>query len=232
MIPLGCYGAATEFKFAADASTGVFEGYAAVFGNRDSHGDVITPGAFADSLAQHKAAGTMPGLFVEHGPAFGGNPLPSGVWTELAEDATGLKGVGKISALNTDYGRRLQALMQDGAMKGLSIGYRVPTGGSVAGTKAAEPRRTLSKLALVEVSVVRDPSNPLARVHSVKRAVGEGFIPSLDEFKALLVGAGFSFSQAEEVAARGFKALAPPVNNDHAELKSVLAMFHDFNLSA
>ena len=225
------FGAAAEFKFAADPATGAFEGYAAVFGNVDSHGDVILPGAFKDSLAQHKAAGSMPAMYVEHGPAYGGDMLPSGVWTSLVEDTKGLKGEGKISALDTDHGRRLRGLMQDGAMRGLSIGYRVPPGGAILGSTAADPRRTLSKLALVEVSIVRDPSNALARVDSVKNALRDGQMPSLREFEGLLRDAGFSRAQAEAIASRGFKATAPRDEVD-AEAKSVLALLQDFNLTS
>ena len=129
---------------------------------------MIVPGAFAASLAQHKAAGTMPAMFVQHGPALGGDALPAGVWHEFEEDARGLKVKGKLSALDTDHGRRLRSLMQDGAMRGLSIGYRVPTGGATLGKKAGEPRRTLKALNLVEVSIVREASNSEARVDGIK----------------------------------------------------------------
>jgi phage head maturation protease len=46
-----------ELKFAAgDATTRKFAGHGAVFKNVDSYGDVIEPGAFADFLADVKAA--------------------------------------------------------------------------------------------------------------------------------------------------------------------------------
>ncbi|WP_062206779.1 HK97 family phage prohead protease [Aureimonas sp. AU12] len=156
-----------ELKFASEG-VGEFEGYGAIFGNIDSHGDLIAPGAFAASLAQHKAKGTMPAMFVQHGPALGGDSLPSGVWQEVEEDSRGLKVKGKISALDTDHGRRLRGLMQDGAMRGLSIGYRVAPGGAATGRKAGQPRRTLNTLDLVEISIVRDPSNIEAQVSGIK----------------------------------------------------------------
>ena len=224
------FGAAAEFKFASDPATGAFEGYAAVFGNTDSHGDVIRPGAFADSLAQHKAANTMPALYVEHGPAFGGDALPSGVWNSLVEDDTGLKGQGKISALDTDHGRRLRGLMQDGAMRGLSIGYRVQPGGSMTGTKAGEPRRTLTKLGLIEVSIVRDPSNPLAKIDQIKAALFDGGMPSIREFEEALREQGFSRKQAEVIASHGYKAVLQRDVVGDAEAKSLTAMLQGFKL--
>lgn len=156
-----------EVKFASDG-VGEFEGYGAIFGNVDSHGDMIVPGAFAASLAQHKASGTLPAMFVQHGPAFGGDALPAGVWTGIEEDERGLKVKGKISALDTDYGRRIRSLVQDGAMRGLSIGYKVPTGGAVYGKKAGEPRRTLKSVHVVEISLVREGSNADATVSGIK----------------------------------------------------------------
>ena len=226
------FGAAAEFKFAADATaTGVFEGYAAIFGNTDTHGDVITPGAFSGTMASHKAAGTMPALFVEHGPALGYDPLPSGVWLDLAEDGRGLKGTGKISALDTDHGKRIRGLMQDGALKGLSIGFMPSPGGAVMGTKASEPKRTLKRVELIEVSVVRNPSNTLATVTNIKAALDGGRVPTSEEFETLLYDAGFTRNQAENIAKMGYSALHPGDTEANAEVKSVMLTLNGFKLS-
>ncbi len=164
--------AAMELKLAdtsAGGQPGELEGYGAVFGNEDSHGDVILPGAFASALAQHKSAGTMPTMYVEHGPVLGGSTLPDGVWTEMVEDKKGLRVKGRISALDTDHGRRIRALVGDGALKGLSIGYRVGAGNAIIGKKAGEPRRQIKALdRLFEVSLVTAPSNSRAQVDSIK----------------------------------------------------------------
>ena len=40
----------TEIKFAGDGKQGIFEGYASVFGNTDSDGDIILPGAYKNTL--------------------------------------------------------------------------------------------------------------------------------------------------------------------------------------
>lgn len=164
---IGTYVAPLEVKFADDA-LGEFSGLASAYGVVDSHGDVVVPGAFSASLAEHKARGSMPTMYVQHGPALGGDPLPVGVWTHMEEDAHGLRVKGRISALDTDYGRRIRSLVQDGALKGLSIGYNVATNGAVYGRKPGEPRRTLKAVRLVEVSLVSTPSNDRARVESIK----------------------------------------------------------------
>ena len=41
-----------EIKTAAD---GTFEGYAAVFGNVDSYGDIIQPGAFTKTIQERRS---------------------------------------------------------------------------------------------------------------------------------------------------------------------------------
>jgi HK97 family phage prohead protease len=203
-----------EVKFAAEAS-GEFEGYGAVFGNVDSHGDMIVPGAFAASLAQHKARGGLPTMYAQHGPALGGDVLPVGVWTEMEEDARGLRVKGRISALDTDHGRRIRALVKDGALKGLSIGYRVPSNGAVYGKKPSEPRRTLKSLNLIEVSIVDVASNDLARVESIKSRLADGEVPTLREVEeALREQFGLTRTQAAAFAAGGYKSLIARESGD------------------
>lgn len=159
-----------ETKFVADTSTGEFDGYASVFGNPDSYGDVVSPGAFTDTLAKLKSEGRMLPMYANHGRAFGGDTLPVGVWKSVEEDGHGLKVHGQIVALDSDTGRRIYGLVKSGALGGLSIGFRVAPGGAKMGEKAGEPKRTLNKVDLSEISLVDDPANTLARVASLKTA--------------------------------------------------------------
>jgi hypothetical protein len=176
MTELGRFVAPVEFKFITEgeATPGTFEGYASVFGTQDWHGDMVMPGAFTETLAEHKAAGTMPGLFAEHSFAFfGGDPLPIGKWLSFEEDDKGLRGVGKISALDSDHGKRIIGLMRDGALPSLSIAYEIPDGGSRKGKQPGEPKRWLDKLTLHSVDVVHAPSNPQAKILSVKAVMAQ-----------------------------------------------------------
>jgi HK97 family phage prohead protease len=170
------YCAPLEVKFADGAPEGVFSGYGAVFGNVDAHGDVIQPGAFTDSIAERKAQGRAVPMHLMH-RVYGGDGLPVGVWTDLSEDSKGLKVTGKISGMNTDAGRLLFERVKDGALGGLSIGYKVRPNGATYGKKAGEPKRSLKALDLKEISLVDDPSNALSRVDEMKRlglkAVGD-----------------------------------------------------------
>jgi len=212
-----------EVKFAADeidAKTGEFAGYGAVFGNIDSHGDVIVPGAFSESLSDWSSRGRLPSMKLMHGTTmnpFTGDDLPIGKWSLMREDARGLYVEGKLSGLDTDHGRRIYGLMKDGVLDGLSIGYRAKR--ATRGTGANQPKRQLEAVALLEVSLVDDPSNDRARVSAVKSAAD---IKTIREFEDFLRDVGkFSHAAAKAIAAGGFKA-AEPRDEDDADIAALL----------
>jgi HK97 family phage prohead protease len=107
---------AVRFKAESIAADGTFEGYGNVFNVIDSYGDVVLPGAFAESLAGHQAAGTMPKMLLQHDPA-----VPIGRWLEMREDAHGLFCKGHL-ILDVAAARETHALMKAGALDALSIG--------------------------------------------------------------------------------------------------------------
>ena len=85
-MDIGCVGTPFEFKFADTngAAPGTFEGYGAVFGNIDSHGDVIEPGAFAKSLLDRARDGRrLPPMYKQHGMTGIGRD-PVGIWARIA----------------------------------------------------------------------------------------------------------------------------------------------------
>lgn len=128
-----------------------FAGYAAVFDRVDRGGDIVRPGAFARAVAAGPAG--VP-LLWQHDP---GKPI--GRVDYLAEDKHGLRVIGRLSGRSA-AAREAAALLADGAVRGLSFGYRVR--GSAKGTN-----RELTDLDLVEVSLVTFPMQPRARVHAV-----------------------------------------------------------------
>ena len=138
---------------------GLIEGYASLFGVPDLGRDVVERGAFADSIARRGAAGIR--MLWQHDP---GNPV--GRWLSIEEDARGLHVRGRLN-LSVRRAREIAALIGEGALDGLSIGFRV--------VEAAKDRRTglrrLQKLDLWEVSIVTFPMLPGARVAAVKRSV-------------------------------------------------------------
>jgi hypothetical protein len=184
-----------ECKFDSVSDTDgkmVFSGYGAVFGNVDSYGDVIAPGAFAKSLTEHQAAGTTPMMFLNH-DAF--NSLPIGRWTEMVEDGVGLKMTGEL--LDTTMGRDTYVALKAGAITGLSIGFRPIK--FTMGVKNDDPRRTLEEVDLVEVSVVGLPANAKARVQAVK-SMGENM--RVRDLEQLLRDCGLSKNEAVAVASQ------------------------------
>lgn len=172
---LQIFSAPFQFKLAAGTAgeTGQVEGYGSIFGNTDSHNDIILPGAFQQSLSERKAQGRTLPMHVMHG-FYGGDGLPVGVWNNVQEDSKGLHMQGKISGINTDAGRLLYERVKDGALGGLSIGYSVPEGGSEKVSSPQGPVRHIKQVNLHEVSLVDDPSNPLSRVSELKRMGREG----------------------------------------------------------
>jgi uncharacterized protein len=148
---------------------GTIEGFGAYFGNCDSHGDVIERGAFADTLANHKRAGTMPHMYLSHGIGVGlqEESLPIGVWTSAHEDSNGLYMKGRL-ALGNRRADDVHALVKSKSVTGLSIGYS-PSRFQVM-PKGSDVKRRLLAVHLVEVSVVHRPSNNLARVSRIKSA--------------------------------------------------------------
>jgi uncharacterized protein len=128
-----------------------FAGYAALFDRVDRGGDVVRRGAFADAV---KAGPARVPLLWQHEA---GRPI--GRIEMLAEDARGLRVIGRLGEARA--GREAAALLKDGAIGGLSFGYRVRSGREGA-------RRELTDLELVEVSLVTFPMQPAARVHAVR----------------------------------------------------------------
>lgn len=142
---------------------GRFSGYGAVFGNVDSHRDVIEFGAFQASLRRWRAKRRFPPMRLQHGSS--GNPfrhddLPIGKWLDMREDKRGLWVEGQLLALKTDQGERLLSLMKGGVLDGLSIGYVVTQSRPGSGRIG----RHLTEIDLRELSVVDEPSNDEARI--------------------------------------------------------------------
>jgi HK97 family phage prohead protease len=205
---------AAEFKFkASDDSTREVEGYGAVFGNVDSYGDVIAPGAFAKSLAAIMAGEkSMPAMLLSHNP----DALPVGVWTEMSEDGVGLRVKGKL--LDTTQGTDTYKALKAGAITGLSIGFR-PVEYALR-SKPDEPRRTLRSVDLLEVSVVGFPANDKARVLSVKA----DDVMTIRDLEHLLRDAGYSKSEALRICAKfQAKASQGEPDGDEAKLAAIQA---------
>lgn len=179
---------ACELKATGDSGT--FSGYGSVFNVTDKGGDIVAPGAFAETLSAAKTAGRLPVMLWQHNMR-----EPIGVYTSMEEDSVGLKVEGKL-ALKTARGAEAYELLKMGAISGLSIGYRVrdDSWDRVTGV------RTIKKADLVELSLVTMPMNDSARISAVK-TIEE--LESLSEIERHLRDAGgFSRSEATALVSR------------------------------
>lgn len=187
---------AFEVRLASSGETGAISGVAAKFGDDlvDSYGDVIGRGAFAASIKAHKAAGTMPAMLWQHDPA-----EPIGVWTDAAEDASGLKVAGQIN-LETQRGREALALLKQGAFRGLSIGFVAKNA-----ERLSAGVRKLTEIDLWEVSLVTFPARKEGQITEVR---------DMRDLEERLRTAGLARAAAQRVAAAGWQALTRKQNTD------------------
>lgn len=178
------------FEIKSVSDDGTIEGYGSVFGVRDNYDDVVAAGAFAASLKAHKSAGTMPAMLWQHDAN-----EPIGVWTEMVEDATGLRIKGQL-ALDTTRGKEAHALLKLRALNGLSVGFISKQWAYDRETDV----RTLTEIDLWEVSLVTFPANEKARVTDVKAAGDELVAPK--DAERILRDAGFSKADATAFVSR------------------------------
>ena len=151
---------AFKFELVSADDEGEFSGYAAVFGNKDSGGDIIEKGAFARTI---KEDFDRIKILSQHADF----ELPIGKPLELREDEKGLFIRGRIS--DTQKGRDIRTLLKDGVLSELSIGYDAV---EFEFDKDAGVRR-LKELRLWEVSVVTWAMNERAQIEDVKSLVDE-----------------------------------------------------------
>jgi HK97 family phage prohead protease len=121
-----------------------FEGYASLFGVADGVGDMVAPGAFAASLRRRGPSDVR--LLYQHF-----SHAPIGVWEEITEDSRGLYVRGRLVD-EVEQARDVRALLTEGALNGLSIGFR-----TLRARRAPGGGRLLQEIELWEISVVTFP---------------------------------------------------------------------------
>lgn len=99
-----------------DEKDGIVKHVWSHFGNKDSHGDIIMPGAYADTIKQHGPSGSDRIKFLWQHDWW----VPIGRPMELTETETGLEVTTKISA--TRQGRDALVLYADGVLTEHSVG--------------------------------------------------------------------------------------------------------------
>lgn len=143
-----------------------FEGYAGVFRNKDSYGDVIEPGAFSKTIKEN--ANRIKVLW-QHDPW-----SPIGKPLHMEEDNHGLYVKAQVS--QTSLGKDVITLLRDGVITEMSIGYS-----TIKDEWDNEQQvRKLKELKLWEFSPVTFAANDQAIITGVK---------NLDDLNPLLMRA-------------------------------------------
>ncbi len=143
-----------EFGISIDAETGVFEGYAAVFGNIDRVGDRIEPGAIVN-LSELAGRGA---LLWQHD-----SREVVGMIDEARQDERGLYVRGVFHT--TPRAQEVRQIVAERALAGkptpMSIGYR-PLDWRYETSAETGEVRVLTAIEVYEVSFVVAGANPLA----------------------------------------------------------------------
>jgi len=134
-----------------------FEGYASVFGNRDSQGDIVVKGAFTNTLQEKDDVKVL----WQHD-----THQPIGKMVAAVENDYGLLVRARLS--NTKFVKdEVMPLIEDGVVSGLSIGYEVKN------VEESDEGYLLTELGLHEFSAVTFPANEQAKVTAVKELGGK-----------------------------------------------------------
>jgi uncharacterized protein len=153
---------------------GQFEAYASVFGNKDSYGDVVLPGAFADTLDGWKDSGNLIPLLFGHNMSDPDYNI--GHVEDAKEDDHGLLTLNQLD-LENPKAVQTYRLIKGRRINQMSFAYEVLEGGFASRQKDPDDDKSeteeiyeLRKLKLYEVSVVPIGANQETEITAVKAA--------------------------------------------------------------
>jgi uncharacterized protein len=149
---------AFPLKLKSVSTDGTFLGYGSTYGNLDLVGDIVQPGAFAQSI-QSQGKG-YPLLWVHD------QETPLGI-AKISDSQTGLVVNGQL-LMSDPNAVRVHGHLQMGSVRGLSIGFASPDPAQTSYDENGT--RILRSIRLFELSLCPVPANPLAIVTSVKSA--------------------------------------------------------------
>lgn len=147
---------------------GTVHGIAWPFATPDRAGDIIRKGALRLPVSE------LPMLRNHE------TDLLIGLWDTIEEREDGLHVKGKLD-LKSMLARGVRSQILTGRLNGLSIGFRD------RGSKRSGRNRVISAYELVEVSIVREPSHPDARItHSKSYDAARGLAEAINRATAAL----------------------------------------------
>lgn len=146
-----------KIKTQLDDGQLILSGYASLFSLTDLSGDIIEPGAFGASL---RRGGSVRMLWQHQAD----NPI--GSWTKVSEDHRGLYVEGQLTKGVARADEAWQ-LISNGALDGLSIGFRTIRSKKASGPNTGTGKRHILEADLWEISLVTFPMLPQARVSGI-----------------------------------------------------------------
>jgi HK97 family phage prohead protease len=151
---------ALPVKAASAGGQRFIEGYASVFGNVDTYGDSVQPGAFDHAANRGR---DIP-LLWQHD-----DREVIGLVKEWREDDKGLWFKAEVYP-EIQRGKEILVLAERGALRGVSFGFKTLEFDYDPERKAEDGRPVcnLTKLHLAEISPVTFPANQLAAINAVK----------------------------------------------------------------
>lgn len=194
------------FEVKQVSEDGSFEGYASVFGELDSYRDIVVAGAFTSSIqSDFHAKGRNVTMLWQHDEY---NPI--GIYPVLTEDDVGLFVKGNCN-MEVQQGREAHALMKQGALSGLSIGYNTID----ADWDTVRSARILKSVRLWEISPVTFPAGDSARIQSVKSFADMDKLSDVEDY--LRDAYGISRKEATALVAVVSRFKAKPTQSDSAD---------------
>ena len=188
---------------------GEFTAYASVFGNKDSYGDVVVKGAFADDLKAWEDSGQNIPLLFGHNMA---DPdFNIGHVVKAEEDDFGLKVTAQLD-LENPKAAQVYRMIKGRRINQMSFAYDV-LDAAPAKSEALGDYYELRKLKTYEVSVVTIGANQETEILAVKSAT-----------EALLSKAGRVLSAKNENALRSAHEQLVGAAD---QIKTVLSVFDD-----
>lgn len=150
----------------AGLEEGQFEAYASVFGNIDSYGDVVQPGAFASTLKDWAESGNL--LPVLFGHNMSDPDYNIGHVIEATEDEKGLRVLAQLD-LESPKGAQVHRMLKGKRISQMSFAYDVIKGtmGQLDGVDVYE----LHEVKIYEVSLVTIGANSETEILAVKTAM-------------------------------------------------------------
>ena len=152
-----------NFEIMSDEDTGKISGYFSTYDRiPDSYGDVVAPGAFAETIEKRKKSGHPFPLCWNHDL----DQIIGAIYPEDIKETE--KGpLMEASFFDTTLAQEKRALVKSGVVYQFSFAYDILEAGPTTLDNDVEAFE-LKKLELFEVSIVPIPANPRAEVTDIK----------------------------------------------------------------